>query len=67
MRTKQALKNMVASLMLQIVVALSGIIVPRFFTAFYGSTVNGFVSSVNQFITYMNLVEAGIGAAASGR
>lgn len=63
MRTKQALKNMVASLLLEVVLALSGILIPRFFTAVYGSSVNGLVSSISQFITYMSLVEAGIGAA----
>lgn len=63
MRTRQALKNMITSLMLQVVLAVSGIIVPRFFTALYGSPVNGLVSSISQFITYMGLVEAGIGAA----
>lgn len=63
MRTRQALKNMIASLLLQVVLALSGIIVPRFFTALYGSPVNGLVSSISQFISYMGLVEAGIGAA----
>ncbi len=63
MRTRQALKNMIASLLLQVVLAVSGIIVPRFFTALYGSPVNGLVSSISQFITYMGLVEAGIGAA----
>ena len=49
--------------MLEFILALSGIIIPRFFTALYGSSVNGLVSSVSQFITYMSLVEAGIGAA----
>lgn len=63
MRTRQALKNMIASLLLQMVLAVSGIVVPRFFTALYGSPVNGLVSSISQFITYMGLVEAGIGAA----
>ncbi len=63
MRTKQAFKNLVASLLLEAVLALSGLIIPRFFTALYGSPVNGLVSSINQFITYMSLVEAGIGAA----
>ena len=29
----------------------------------YGSTVNGLVSSISQFITYMTLVEAGVSAA----
>lgn len=63
MRTRQALKNMIASLLLQVVLAISGILVPRFFTALYGSAVNGLVSSITQFISYMSLVEAGIGAA----
>ena len=63
MRTRQALKNMIASLLLQVILAVSGIIVPRFFTVLYGSSVNGLVSSIGQFITYMGLVEAGIGAA----
>ncbi len=63
MRTKQALKNVFFSLLLQVVVAISGIIIPRFFIELYGSSVNGLVSSINQFITCMGLVEAGIGAA----
>lgn len=63
MRTRQALKNTIASLLLQVVLALSGIIVPRFFTELYGSSINGLVSSISQFIMYMSLVEAGIGAA----
>ena len=63
MRTKQAFKNALMSLLLQITLALSGIIIPRFFISLYGSPVNGLVSSIKQFITYMGLVEAGIGAA----
>lgn len=63
MRTKQAFKNAFMSLLLEAVLALSGILIPRFFIALYGSPVNGLVSSINQFITYMGLVEAGIGAA----
>lgn len=63
MRTKQAIKNVSFSLLLQLVTALSGIIIPRFFIALYGSSVNGLVSSITQFINCMGLVEAGIGAA----
>ena len=63
MRTKQAFKNASTSLLLQLVLALSGIIIPRFFIALYGSAVNGLVSSISQFISYMALVEAGVGAA----
>ena len=50
-------------MLLQLATAISGIIVPRLFTAAYGSAVNGLVSSIGQFITYMGLVEAGVGAA----
>lgn len=64
MRNKQAFKNMLSSLILQLVVALSGIILPRFFIMAYGSSVNGMVSSVGQFLTYLALVEAGISSAA---
>ncbi|MFR1477082.1 MAG: hypothetical protein ACLSB9_16005 [Hydrogeniiclostridium mannosilyticum] len=63
MRTKQAFKNALMSLLLQLVLALSGFIIPRFFITLYGSPVNGLVSSISQFISYMGLVEAGIGAA----
>ncbi len=63
MRTKKALKNVFYSLLLQLVTAISGIVIPRFFITLYGSSVNGLVSSINQFITCMGIVEAGIGAA----
>lgn len=63
MRTKQAFKNAAASLLLQLTLALSGFLIPRFFIALYGSPVNGLVSSLSQFIGYMGLVESGIGAA----
>lgn len=63
MRTKESFKNLIACLLLEGVLAISGFIVPRFFVELYGSTVNGLVSSISQFISYMTLVEAGIGAA----
>ena len=63
MRTKQALKNVVYSLLLQLITAISGLIIPRFFIALYGSSTNGLVSSIGQFISCMGLVEAGIAAA----
>ena len=63
MRTKLAFTNTLMSLMLQAVLAISGLLLPRFFINAYGSSVNGLVSSINQFITYLALVEAGIGAA----
>ncbi len=64
MRNKQAFKNMLSNIILQVIISISGIILPRFFIAGYGSEMNGLISSINQFITYMGLVEAGIGSAA---
>lgn len=63
MRTKQAFMNAITSLLLQVALAVSGLLVPRFFIASFGSAVNGLVSSILQFISYMSLVEAGVGAA----
>ncbi len=63
MRSERALKNMMASLLLQVIVFLSGIILPKFFLEAYGSSVNGMVTSVNQFLMYLGLAEAGVGTA----
>ncbi len=63
MRSKLAMKNLTVNLMLQIVVFVSGIILPKFFLEAYGSSVNGMVTSINQFLTYLGLAEAGVGTA----
>lgn len=64
MRSDKAFKNMLSNIILQLVTAAVGIILPRLFIGVYGSEVNGLISSISQFITYMGLVEAGIGSAA---
>ncbi len=64
MRGKQAIKNIMSGLILQLVTAISGILLPRYYLLAYGSPVNGMVSSVTQFMTYLMLLEAGISAAA---
>lgn len=63
MRSQKALKNIIANILLQITVAISGLILPRFFIIAYGSTMNGMIVSVTQFISYLALVEAGVSAA----
>lgn len=62
-RTKAFIRNMAASAVLQAVNMLSGIIVPRIMLIYYGSEINGLVSSIVQFISYFNIVEAGLGGA----
>ena len=63
MRSKKAIINMLSNIGLQLIVMLSGIILPRFFLKEYGSAVNGLVSSISQFLTYLGLAEAGVGSA----
>ena len=63
-RTKKFMYNSIATSIYQIIIMLSGFITPRILLQFYGSEMNGLVSSINQFITYFSLVEAGIAGAA---
>lgn len=65
MKNSYAVKNTVSSLLVEFIAVISGIILPRFFTETYGSSVNGLVSSIGNFITYLGLVEAGVSAAAT--
>lgn len=63
-RTKKFFYNTVATAFYQIIVMLAGFITPRFMLKYYGSEINGLVSSINQFIVSFNLVEAGLSGAA---
>jgi O-antigen/teichoic acid export membrane protein len=63
-RTKKFFYNSLASAIQQIVIALTGFIIPRIMLQYYGSEINGLVSSITQFISYFNLVEAGLAGAA---
>lgn len=63
MRSKQAAKNVLSTILLQLIISLTGIYIPQLMIATYGSDVNGVISSITQFITYLGLVESGIGNA----
>lgn len=61
MRSKNALYNIISSLLLQFIVVISGFIVPKVIIKTFGSDVNGLVSSIAQFLAYITLLESGIG------
>ncbi|NLN86262.1 MAG: polysaccharide transport protein [Syntrophomonadaceae bacterium] len=63
MRTAKAANNMIANLVLQLVTAASGFILPALFIGHYGSEMNGMIGSLKQFIGYLSLVGGGVGAA----
>lgn len=61
MRGKKALLNSAASLLLEFVSVICGFIVPRLIIGTYGSDVNALTSSITQFLSYIALIEAGVG------
>lgn len=63
-RTKKFMYNSMTTALQQLIVMIAGFITPRFMLVYYGSEMNGLVSSITQFITYFNLVEAGLAGAA---
>ena len=63
-RSKKFFYNTLFTALLQVVNILATLIVPKFMLQYYGSEINGLVTSVTQFINYFNLVEAGLSNAA---
>ena len=63
-RTKRFFYNTASTGFYQIILMVAGLITPKIMLNYYGSEINGLVSSINQFIVYFNLVEAGLSGAA---
>ncbi len=62
--TNRFVYNSLTAAILQIFTVIAGFIVLRIMLIFYGSEINGLVTSIIQFIAYFNLVEAGLAGAA---
>lgn len=62
MRSKYTLYNFLAAIIELLAVTLSSFIVPHYIIHFYGSNVNGLIASITQFLSYIALIESGIGA-----
>ncbi|MDF7807638.1 hypothetical protein P4E94_09330 [Pontiellaceae bacterium B12219] len=63
-RTKKFAINSIAAALLQMTLLVIGFILPKVILTVYGSSINGLVSSIRQFISYFDVVEAGLGGAA---
>ncbi len=61
MRSKKALRNIITTLLYQIVAIIYGFVIPKIIISKFGSEVNGLVSSVTTFLSYITLFEAGFG------
>lgn len=61
-RKRKLMLNSASSLIYQLITLICGFVLPRFFLAYYGSEVNGLVSSITQFLGFISLAECGVGA-----
>lgn len=61
-RKKKMLLNTSVSLAYQIITMVCGFILPRLILSYFGSEINGLVSSITQFLSFISLAECGVGA-----
>lgn len=61
-RKKKLFLNITAGLTKQLVMVACGFILPRYMLLYYGSTVNGLVSSISHFLGFINFLDLGVGA-----
>ena len=60
-RSKAAYKFILSSGLIQIVIVISGLILPPLIISEYGSEVNGLVNTIKQLVTYFSVVSLGLG------
>lgn len=54
--------NTITSILLEIVIIVCGLVLPRAMLVAYGSDVNGLVQSITQFLTIISALEMGVGS-----
>lgn len=64
MDLNKGIKNVIYSIVGQVITLAIGIAIPRLVIVSYGSEINGLMSSISTIITYLALLEAGVGTAA---
>lgn len=57
---KLTLLNIFSVIILQLCTIASGFVIPKIILSYFGSEVNGLISSVNQFLNYIQLMEGGL-------
>ena len=63
-RSERVKKSVITTLLLQIITLICGLIVPRLLLGAYGSEAYGATTSISQFLSYITLLEGGIGGVA---
>ena len=59
---KRLLYNTLTSLLLQLVTVICGFVLPKYILLYFGSEVNGLVSSITRFLSLITFLEMGVGA-----
>lgn len=62
-RTQKAIINTIVSAGYEVISLVVGLVVPRLILSNFGSAYNGITHSISQFISYIAIMKAGIGAA----
>ena len=60
MKKNITLINTISSLILQLLTLVNGFVIPKLILMYFGSEVNGLVSSLTKFLSYVALLEGGI-------
>lgn len=61
MRKKKLILNTVTALVKQLVALICGFILPKYILTYFGSEVNGLITSIAQFLGFISFMEMGIG------
>ena len=61
-RKKKLLLNTGTGILKQVIMVICGFILPRYMLLYYGSAVNGVVSSITNFLSFISLLDMGVGA-----
>lgn len=61
-RKKKLLLNTGTGILKQLVTVICGFILPRYMLLYYGSSVNGLISSITHFLSFISLLDMGVGA-----
>lgn len=61
-RKRKLILNTVTGVIKQLTVIVCGFILPRYILQYYGSEVNGLVSSISHFLNFITFLEMGVGA-----
>lgn len=60
-RNKLLALNGIVTIVMQLVTMICGLILPRMILATFGSNVNGLVTSITQFLSFISLLDGGLG------